>query len=116
MPDSPLAMLLLGFICLSAITVAVCLALIARDMRLTLQRVVAMLPQCEQTVREAHRLLTRTNQAARRIDLVMRKACETASETIEQILFVKSKAQTFFSERFGNGAGVEPRRSRGRNH
>jgi hypothetical protein len=54
-------------------------------------------------------LLARGDHATRRVEVVLHRACDAASEVIESLVHLKGRAQHLFMGRSGNGARVEPR-------
>ena len=116
MAETPLLTVFLGVICLCLISLTAVLLVTARELRLTLRRINAMLPDAGTTLHEAgraliqlRRLVSRANVAAREVETVVHRACEMASETLEQFDLARERARAAFTKWVRNGAGVEPR-------
>lgn len=102
---SPLVLLLLGLatLCLAAITLTVIVT--AAQLRATLRRLDALLPDAGQVLselkrsgRHMRRLLTRTDAVGEQIERVVGGAVAMASHVIERV-----------GGKFGQRAGAEPR-------
>ena len=85
---------LIGF-CQLAMLAIVFLA--TRDLRRTSQK-------ASHNLELTRQLLTRANRSMQEVEGVLHKACGVVSQTVEQFLFLKGKAKTFLTQRFGNGA------------
>ncbi len=118
-PDATLVVLLCGImsVCAMILTAVVCLT--ARDVRRTLRRVNALLPTCDQTLREihravgeAHRVLVRSNRITRSIEEVAHLATQATLNVIEPIMSWKTRLESLFAGQGGNGHGARsgPRR------
>ena len=101
-------------ICLVVVTVTVVMT--AAQVRSTLRRLDALLPDAGEALRELRRsgrqvrqILTRTNMATRSVEGIILRACEAASEALERVALFKESAQQFWSARFSHGAGSGPR-------
>ena len=114
--QSPLALclLVLNSVCLALTAAAVILT--ARELRDTLRRLNTVLPESERTLREARRALqylrriaASGHQAARRVEQVVYRACDAASDALEQVARVKQRTAEMLLGRFGNGTRAEPR-------
>ena len=117
MAETSLIVVLLGFISICTVAVTMVLAITARDVRRTLRRVNAMLPRCDEAIRDfhhamsqAHQVLRHATQITRHIDAVVSKACTAALDVLEPVLTWKDRTQAFIAEQFGNGARSGPRR------
>ena len=118
MPETPLLWLpLLGIVtaCLIAMTLAI--LVIAGELRRTLRRLNVMLPETARAVhdarrmfRQGRRLLARADVAAGRVEAILHQACDAATDVLGAIGRFKTRTQTLWTKRFGNGAGAEPRR------
>jgi len=115
-PESWWVVILLGVMSVGVLVMTVTVWLAARDLRRTVRQASRMLPDCDKAVQEARRtlmsirqLLARTDHATRQVEGVIRKACDTASEVIGRVVFLKDKAEDFLAGRFGNGARSGPR-------
>jgi len=115
-------MILLGVISVCLIAITAMLALITQELRVSLRRLNAMLPQADRVFREAHRalhlirqVLTTPNQAAHRVETVIHQACDAASEVLERFNGFRAHAGRLFTSRFGNGtrAGSRSQHRRG---
>ena len=116
MADAPFVTIFLGLISICLITLAIILLVIALDLRRTLHRINAILPDAGTTLHEAgralvqvRRLISRVNVTARDVEGVVHRACETASETLEEFALARQRARSAFTKWVGNGAGAEPR-------
>ena len=116
MLDPVLAMLLLSLATLCLVVVTVTIVTTAAELRGTLRRLDALLPDAGMALRELRRsgrhvrqLLTRANMATRSIEGVILRACEAASEALERVALFKASAQQFWAARFGHEAGAGPR-------
>ena len=116
MTNAPLVAVCLGLISLCLMTLTIILFVTALDLRRTLHRINAILPEAGQTFHEAaralahvRRLISRVNVAAREVEGVVHRACETASETLEEVALAGQRARLAFTKWVGNGAGAEPR-------
>ena len=114
--QSPLALFLLVLNSLCLALTAAAVALIARELRGTLRRLNTVLPESARTLREARQALRHLrrigasgHQAARRIEQVVSRACDAASEALEQATLVKQRTMDALLGRFGNGTSAEPR-------
>ena len=93
----------LGVLLGCAIVITAQVVLTARTLRSTLQTVQAALPVCEQTVREARQLLSRTNLITDDLETMLDRACRTTVELLEPLHLFAGKAQAFFMGRAGFG-------------
>ena len=116
MLDPALAMLLVSLATLCLIIITVTVVMTAAELRSTLRRLEAVLPDAGEALRELRRssrqvrqILTRANMATRSVEGVILRACEAASEALERVALFKESAQQFWATRFGHGAGAEPR-------
>ena len=116
MPESWWVVILLGVMSVGVLVMTVTVLLAARDLRRTVRQASRMLPDCDKAVQEARRtlmsirqLLARADHATRQVEGVIHKACDTASEVIGRVVFLKDKAEDFLAGRFGNGARSGPR-------
>ena len=114
--QSPLALFLLVLNSLCLALTAAAVALIARELRGTLRRLNTVLPESERTLREARKTLHHLrgigasgHQAARRLEQLVARACDAASEAIEQATLVKRRTVDALLGRFGNGTSADPR-------
>ena len=114
--ESPLALslLVLNSACLALIAAAV--VCIACELRDTLRRLNVVLPEADRTLREARRAIhhvrriTASGQhAAQRLERVVHRACDAASEALDQMVSVKQRTIHALLGRFGNGTRAEPR-------
>ena len=104
----------IGCLCLTAITIAIVLC--ARDLRVTLRRVNALLPEIQhacvearQSLHRMRKLLTGITHTAEQVEAVIQQMSEATSHTLDGFEVFKRRALTFWSDRFGNGARAEPR-------
>ena len=116
MSNTSLVLICLGVISTCLVTLTAVLSLTARDLRRTLHRINAILPDASRTFHETARavtqvrqLLTRANVAVRGVEAVVHRACDAASETLEQVALAGQRARLAFTKWVGNGAGAEPR-------
>ena len=116
MPEAALVTLLLGVISVCLVAITVTALVTAREFRMTLRRINTMLPRADRALQDAQRSLTlmrqcvtRADLAAQRVEAVVHAACDVASEAVTRFSRWKGQAQQFFTARFGNGAGSEPR-------
>ena len=116
MAESPLTLLLLAInsVCLALTAMAVVIT--ARELRTTLRRLNAVLPEADRALREARRSLHHVrritasgHQAARRVETVVHRACDIASDALERLAWVKSQTEHVLFGRVGNGTRGEPR-------
>ena len=114
--DSPLALFLLALnsVCLGLMAVTVVLT--ARELRDTLRRLNAVLPEADRTLREARRALHHVRRitasghhAAQRLERVVHRVCEAASDALDEMVSVKQRTIHALLGRFGNGTRAEPR-------
>ena len=117
MSETSLIVVLLGLISICMVVLTAVLSMTARDMRRTLRRVNTMLPRCDEAIRDlhhamgqVHQVLKQATQITRHVETVVSKACTAALDVIDPVLTWKGRAETFFAERFGNGARSGPRR------
>jgi len=102
--------------CLLVLTIT--FVVVARDLRRTTQRLNTILPHLDRVTQEASRtfgearqFLVRTNHMTQRVEVVVDRACEVASDAIEQFLSLRERTRAFLVKRLaGNGARVGPRR------
>ena len=113
--DSSLIAVFLGVIMACLVVMTVALLSTAWELRGTLRRLNTMLPGADATLREARhslrqirRMLVRTNHAARSVETVIERACEAGLDVLDRWQTFTGRAQTFLTERFGNGRGAEP--------
>lgn len=116
-----LVMTFLVVVSVCAVVMTVTVVIAAKDLRQTMQRLNALLTQCDHTVHDArrtlgqvHELVARTNQAARHVEGLIHKACEATSDAIERVAVFKERTEEWWTERFGNGARSGPRHGRTR--
>ena len=117
MSETSLIVVLLGLITICMVALTTVLSMTARDVRRTLRRINAMLPRCDEAIRDfhhamgqAHQVLRQATQITKYVEAVVSKTCTAALEVIEPVLTWKGRAEAFFIERFGNGARSGPRR------
>ena len=117
MPEAPpwFPVLVIATACLVLLTFTVLVT--AGELRRTLRRLNAMLPETAQAVhdarrmfRQGRRLLARADAAAGRVEAVLQQACDAATDVLGAIGRFKTRTQTLWTKRFGNGAGADPRR------
>ena len=115
MPDTSFWLLGLATACLFVMTLTI--LVMAAELRRTLRRLNAMLPDAAQALhdarrifRQGRRLLARADVAAGHVQNVIHQACDAATDALGAIGRVKARTQRFWAKRFGNGAGAEPRR------
>ena len=115
MPETSFWLLSLATACLFIMTLAI--LMIAGELRLTLRRLNAMLPEAAQAVhdarrmfRQGRRLLTRADAATGHVEAVIHQACDATTDVLGAIGRFQARAGTLWAKRFGNGAGAEPRR------
>ena len=103
------ALLALIAFCQVAIMVTVLIA--AQELRRTSRQLNRLYPRCSQLLQKTHhtveltrQLVTRANRSMQEVEEVLHKACGTISESVQQFLFLKGKAQDFLTQRFGNGS------------
>ncbi len=89
----------------------------AQELRRTSRQLNRLYPRCDRLLQKSDRtvelirqLLTRANRSVREVENVLHKACSTVSESMQQFLFLKGKARTFLTQRFGNGSGARVHR------
>ncbi len=121
--DPSVAVALVSVMAAALILAVGLLCMIAFDLRRALRRVEAVLPHCDQafieakaTLRQAHQLLGRANEASREVEGVVGRVCDAAAGAVEGWT---GKIQSLFTGHVGNGAGSRRsrrsfRRSRGR--
>lgn len=87
-------------LCLCALIVTWSVMVTAFDLRLTLKRVNALLPDAEEVVKEARRsvihvrrVIARTDHVSKQVEAVAVKACETVSEVVERVAALKLQAE-----------------------
>ena len=114
---SSLILILLGLICLCVTAITVLLFLAAAHLRRTSEQLRLFVSHGDAAMREAQRtlgharqLLQRTDQAASQIQGVIRRSCDVAEGVVDQIAFLKERAQSFWTRHARNGA--KTRRSR----
>ena len=120
MSDTSLGILLLSIMAICLIAITVTIILTAQDLRQTLRHVNALLPATDQALREArdslhqtHRLFTMATSTFRRVETVVRQACDLMTNVLEPFVQLSEQARTFWNLRSGNGAaGAEPRSHR----
>ena len=57
----------------------------------------------DQTLELTRQLLTRANRSMEEVQGVLHRACGAVSQSIDQFHSLRSKAQTFWAQQFGNG-------------
>ena len=117
MPEASLTVVFLGMSSLCLVATTLTIMVTARDVRQTLRRANAMLPDAQQTLSEArhslqtlHRIFKGATQAAEHVEVVVHQACESASDTLDRLAVLKGRVGGFWTEQFGNGTRAEPRR------
>ena len=115
MPEASLWLLGLATACLFIMTLTI--LVLSAELRLALRRFNAILPEAAQAVhdarrifRQGRRLLLRADVAAGHLQGVIHQACDAATDALGALGRVKERTQMFWTKRFGNGAGAEPRR------
>jgi hypothetical protein len=103
--------------CLVALTVTAILTAI--EVRRTLRRVNAILPEAERALQEAHhafrhsrRVLAGAARTTQYVETVAQQLCEAASDALHRVSFLRNRAAAWIAGHVGNGTGAEPR-SRG---
>ena len=114
--DSPLTLLLLVLNSVCLVLIAIAVVLTARELRDTLRRLNTVLPEADRTLREARRALHHVrriavsgHQAAERLERVVHRVCEAASDALDDMVSVKQRTIQALLGRFGNGTRAEPR-------
>ena len=117
MPDAPLWFPLLGIVTACLVILTLTVLVTAGELRRTLRRLNLMLPETAQAVhdarrmfRQGRRLLARADAAAGRVEAIIHQACDAATDMLGAIGRFKTRTQTLWTKRFGNGAGADPRR------
>ena len=107
------AVALLALIGICQIGLLLCAWTAARHLDRTCQQMQKLLPHFDpffrksrQTFELSRQLLTRGNRLMGEMEGIFHKACGAVSETVEQFLFLKGKAQGFLAKQFGNGQRV----------
>ena len=115
--ESPLLLFSLLVISLCQIAITVILLRVSQDLRQMFRQLNQTLPRWNHLLQEAghtlgtaQRILERSNKVMGRVEGVLTQACDTVSEALQKLFFLKEKAQTFLVGRFGNGAGGRTRR------
>ena len=103
--------------CLVSLTITVILT--AVEVRRTLRRVNAILPEAERALQEAHqafrhsrRVLAGAARTTQYVETVAQQLCEAITDALNRITFLRNRAAAWITGHLGNGAGEEPR-SRG---
>lgn len=116
--EAVFGLFLLGVIGICAIALTALVGILTFDLHWLLRKLNRILPHCDETFLEARRTLTQTRQLLTRADRVARelegaiqKTSHTASEILRPLIQLKEKTQSFFEQRFGNGARAGPRHS-----
>ena len=119
MSDATRIVLLLGVMTACLLAMTLTMILTARDVRMTLQRLSAVLPDAGQALRETRQslrhvraLLARGDKATRRVESVIDQLCDATTETLGRFTMWKGRAEQFVLGRFGNGTRGEPRQRR----
>ena len=96
MAESAQGPFLLTIATLCLLTVTITVVLTAAQLRATLRRLDALLPdagevlaQLRRSSRHVRRLLTRADAASRQVEGLVLRACELASETLERVSSVR---------------------------
>ena len=117
MVDATLPVMLLAVISLSLAVMAFTMVITAGHARRVLRKIEAVLPSCDQTLREMHGVLRQTRQlvgrgntAARRVEGVIQKTCGIAEDLMDRVIRLKDRAEEVVGAYFGNGAKAELRR------
>ena len=117
MVDAFLPVIFLGVIALSLVLMAGTMAVTAWHARRVLRKIEAMLPSCDQTLRDMHQVLQHTRRlvrhgstAAHRVEAVVQKTCEMAEDLMDRVIRLKHRAEEVVGSYFGNGAKAELRR------
>jgi hypothetical protein len=115
MPELLVLLLAVSNLCL--IILAVVAISTALDLRTTLRRINAALPEAIAALHDARRVLHRTRQMMQRGDLaakhvagVVHQACEAVSGVLERVAPLKATLERFIPNGHRNGAGSGPRR------
>ena len=118
MAELRFALVLLVLLTLSVFIMMAALVLMARDVRRTLRAITGLVPPCRRVLHvstmvlgEARGLLARTHAAGRQVQDTVGRVCEATTETLDDLLAVKRRAQDYLSGRFGNGNGHKTARS-----
>jgi len=116
MSELSLVWLCLGIATACLVILTLTSLVLAGELRRTLRRLNAVLPETAQAVQEARRMfrqgrrvLARTDVAAGRIEAVIHQACDAAADALGAIGRLKTRTRMLWMKRFGNGAGAEPR-------
>lgn len=116
MNGSEFLVLLAAIACIALVVAVTVIVMIARDLQHSIRKVNTMLPHCDKAIREmtgtlkeAHELISRTNHATEDVEVVVEKACDVASEVIDQIDLVGT-AYKLITGRTRNGTSAESRR------
>ena len=116
MLDTPVLGICLVLMTICLVSLTVTMMGTTRELRRTLRRVNALPPGAHHALREVNRsleqvrdFLTKVNTATRRVEMVIHQASDAAEDALHRLATLKDKAHTFLGERFGNGAGAEPR-------
>ena len=117
MTETPLWLLLLGIATACLLVLTLTAIVTAAEVRRTLRRLNAMLPETAQAVHDVHRffrqgrrLLARVDAASGYVEAVVRQACDAATDALGAFGRLKTRTQALWTKRFGNGTGAEPRR------
>lgn len=89
----------------------------AMDLRATLRRINAALPDAEAALRDARQVLHRTQRMMRRGDVatehvaaVIHRACEALGGVLDTVAPLRSSIERLVFRKHTNGAGAAPRR------
>ncbi len=93
----------LGLIALCLLIMTIVLVSMVRDVRGTLKRANALLRSWDRTV-------VRSQRVMHRVEAIVLRACDAASDVLESATSWGHRARSYFVKQFGNGARSEPRR------
>ena len=117
MTETPLWWLFLGLVTVCLIAMTLATLVIAGELRRTLRRLNAMLPEMARATHDARRmfqrgrrLLARADAATGHLEAVVHQACDAAADALGALGRFRARAGTLWAKRFSNGAGAEPRR------
>jgi len=115
--DDPKVLLCLSVISAAVAVMALALAIGAWELRRTLRRVNALLPdfrqaarELRQTARSARRVAVGVDRAVHDVRQVVHEGCEVVSSGVAELSLIQERAKALFGEHLGNGARGGPRR------